>query len=460
MQQPSHRHPLVRLRSFACIGAICAALTGCITDRPQPLVPQPHLAFSIAALNRTRPGEPLIPENQPLTLDDVAVLAVSNSPDLRAVRAQRGLAQAQVLQAGLLPDPVLSGSYNVLIAGPAFANAIGATLTADVAALIALPARRRAARAAADQTDAAVLWQEWQTIARARTLVIDLVKQGQLLQSLERALDLLQQRAATSRQAVAEGNATLQSLAPDLAALTSLRTQYDAAVLAQEQRWQALDALLGLDPHVRPVLATDPHVPGISPDAAATMLASLPARRPDLVALQFGYQSQEASVRVAILGQFPATTLGPNYGNDTSNVQSAGPAASVALPILNGNRGAVAIARATRDQLRAEYAARLAAAAGAAGALLANLALEERQLANALAGLGASQALADGAQEALRSGLLDELSYVQLVVTRLEKERQVIGLEQQVLDERTALATLLGAGLPRLVVRPPQETGL
>jgi len=70
------------------------------------------------------------------------------------------LARAQVFRVGLLPDPVLSGSYNVLIGGPAFANAIGATLTADVAALIALPARRRAARAAADQTDGAVVWRK------------------------------------------------------------------------------------------------------------------------------------------------------------------------------------------------------------------------------------------------------------------------------------------------------------
>jgi outer membrane protein TolC len=459
-RRPASLRGLAPLRGLARAGALCAALAGCAASRPQPLADRPALARSVAALDRTRPHGPPIPADRPLTLADVAVLAVSNSPDLRATRTQRGLARAQVFQAGLLPDPVLSGSYNVLIAGPAFANAIGATLTADVAALIALSARRRAARAAADQTDAAVVWQEWQTIARARTLAIDLVEQGRLLRSLEGALDLLQRRAATSRRAVAEGNATLQSLAPDLAALTSLRTQYDAAVLLQEQRWQSLDALLGLEPSVRPPLAADPQVPAISPGAATAMLADLSERRPDLVALRFGYQSQEASVRVAILGQFPATTLGPNYGNDTSNVQSAGPAASVALPVLNGNRGALAIARATRDQLRAEYAARLAAAAGGAEALLANLALEERQLAGARAGLGASRALAKGAGEALRSGLIDELSYVQLVVTRLEKERQVIGLEQQVLDERTALATLLGAGLPRLALPPPRDPGL
>ena len=34
------------------------------------------------------------------------------------------------------------------------------------------------------------------------------------------------------------------------------------------------------------------------------MLAALPRRRPDLIALQLGYASQEARTRAAVLGQF------------------------------------------------------------------------------------------------------------------------------------------------------------
>jgi outer membrane protein TolC len=440
--------------------SICAVVSGCAGYRALSLTERPALAPGVAALDRARPGGlPPVPADQPLTPAELGLLAVQNSPDLRAVRARRGVAQAQVVEAGLLPDPVLAGSYNVYLAGPAFANAIGATLTADVTALITLSARRRAAREAAMQVDADVVWQEWQTISRAQTLAIDLVEQGRLLRSLEQALDLLQQRAALSSRAVAQGNATLQVLAPDLAAVTSLQTQHDAAVLAQEQRWQALDALLGLEPAVRPLLAA-PRVPAIAPDEAATLLASLPRRRPDLIALQLGYQAQEANLRAAVLGQFPALVLGPNYGEDTTRVQSLGPSVSVALPLFNRNRGRIAIQRATREQLRTEYAARLAAAEGGARALLTDLALLQRQLDGARAGLGQARSLAAGAEAAMRGGLLDELSYVQLVVTRLEKERQVIGLEQRVLDERTALATLLGAGLPPATLTPPKEPSL
>ena len=435
-------------------------LAGCAGYSAQPLAPKPMLAASVADLDRTRPGAPPIPADQPLTTVEVAVLAVQNSPDLRAIRAQRGVAQAQVIEAGLLPDPVLSGSYGVLLGGPGIADAIGATLTANISALVTLSARRRASEAAALQVDANVVWQEWQTISRAQTLTIDLVEQGRLLERLGATLALLRTRGDTATRAVAQGNATLQTLAPFVAELTALQTEHDIAALAQEQRWQQLDALLGLLPGVRPMLSTDLRVPAIPAAAAPLLLANLPHRRPDLIALQLGYQSQEARLRGAVLGQFPNLTLGPNYGNDTSRVETLGPGFSLTLPLFNRNRGQVAINQATREQLRVEYAARLAAAEGGVRALVANLDLLQGQLDRARGGLSQAEALAVNADRALRAGQLDQLSYVQLVSARLGKERQVIGLEQQIFDQRTALATLLGAGLPPVQLATPKGASL
>ena len=255
---------------------------GCASYEANELPLRSTLVASVAALDRTKQGGGQISAEQPLTLTDVALLAVQNNPDLKAIRARRGIAQAQVIQAGLLPDPVLSGSYGVLLAGPDFANAFSASLTGDIAALVTLSARRQAASKAAQEVDANVVWQEWQTNRQAQQLVIDIVEQGRLLRSLEQALDLLQTRAATTARGVAEGNATLQMLAPDAAAVTSLQTQLDTAALAQERQWQSLDALLGLEPWVRPQLATELRVPVLSEGETAAMLRSLPSRRPDL----------------------------------------------------------------------------------------------------------------------------------------------------------------------------------
>ncbi len=310
------------------------------------------------------------------------------------------------------------------------------------------------------QVDANVVWQEWLAISRAQTLAIDLVEQDRLISRLGATLALLRTRGDTATRAVAQGNATLQTLAPFIAELTALQTEHDIAALVQEQRWQQLDALLGLLPSVRPLLSPDLRIPAIPAAEASRLLASLPQRRPDLIALQLGYQSQEAGLRGAVLGQFPTVTIGPNYGNDTSRVETLGPALSITLPIFNRNRGQVAIQRATREQLREEYAARLAAAEGGVRALVANLELLQRQLDTARSGLSQAEALAANADRALRAGLLDQLSYVLLVSARLGKERQVIGLEQQIFDQRTALATLLGAGLPPVQLATPKGASL
>ena len=178
------------------------------------------------------------------------------------------------------------------------------------------------------------------------------------------------------------------------------------------------------------------------------MLADLPQRRPDLIALQLGYRSQEENLRAAVLAQFPALTLGPAYGSDTSRVQTSGALRHRCPSPVQSQSRRHRRSECNARSIAAEYEARLATASGGVRALLTKLATLERQLAEARAGLGEAEGLGAGAERALRAGLLDELSYVQLITARLEKERQVIAQEQQELDTRIALATLLGAGLP------------
>ena len=54
-----------------------------------------------------------------LSPDKAAILAVLRNPQLRAVRDQHGIANAQLLQAGLLPDPQVSYSFSAPSGGTA-----------------------------------------------------------------------------------------------------------------------------------------------------------------------------------------------------------------------------------------------------------------------------------------------------------------------------------------------------
>ena len=60
-----------------------------------------------------------------------------------------------------------------------------------------------------------------------------------------------------------------------------------------------------------------------------------------------------------MLGQFPKVSLGFNRANDTSNVHTFGFGVTVDLPIFDHNQGAIATAKATRQQLYDEYVDRL-----------------------------------------------------------------------------------------------------
>lgn len=98
-------------RHIVSFDIACTLLARCAADPAAPLRRRPALAGSVEQLDRSRPGTTPIPADQPLSVAEVGLLAVRNSADLKALRIQVGVAQARVIQARLLPDPVLSGSY-------------------------------------------------------------------------------------------------------------------------------------------------------------------------------------------------------------------------------------------------------------------------------------------------------------------------------------------------------------
>ncbi|MDP9097147.1 MAG: TolC family protein [Pseudomonadota bacterium] len=428
---------------------LSAVVAGCAHYAALPLSTGAGLANSVFGLD----GAP--PPGRPLTVADVARLAVLNSPDLQATRAQSGVSRAQLLQAGLPPNPQITGSILPLAAGVGNTNAWNAGLSYDLKSLITLRSRRRGAEDTAEQVDAQIMWQEWQTAGQARMLAIDLIEGNRLLGLLTRTEQLLATREQRSRAALAEGNVTLGTIAPDIAARQSARTQINDLQRVLLSRRHQLAALLGVQPDAPLPLTATPDLPPYDPAAIMRALPELPNRRPDLIALQLGYRAQDNKVRAAILAQFPNLTFGVTGGSDNSGVRNIGPQITLELPIFDHNQGNIAIERATREQLHAEYAARLAAADGQIRATLSEIGLLQRQLVGVKAELPALQRAASSAESAFNAGEIDDRSYVDLVFARYAKEQELVVIEQTLLDQQVALATLSGAGMP-VVVLPPE----
>jgi outer membrane protein TolC len=432
-------------RALAALPFLLPALllVGCAHYAPLPL----PAAASLKDGPRDLAQDSAAPQ-APLTLEAVAALALANNPELKAARLGAAVAAGQVRQAGVLPNPQLSGAYLPLLSGVGTVPAWNVGIAQNIKALLTYRVHLRAARDSQQQVAADIVWQEWQVAGQARQLAAAIMMGDQARPIAAEFLALLADRNARLERAMAAGNATLALLAPDRAAWQAARAALDMLDQQQLARRQQLNALLGLRPDAVLPLATQPDLTPLDPAAVTAQLALLPRRRPDLVALRYGYDAADAVLREAILAQFPDLVLGAGGASDNARVINGGPNATLGLPVFDRNQGNVAIARATRAQLRATYDARLSAVTGEVGALLAQYRQLAAQLERTQRDMPAARAAAAHADQALGAGALDARAHADLLANRLAKEQDIMTLRTALIDRQIALETLTGAGLP------------
>jgi cobalt-zinc-cadmium efflux system outer membrane protein len=400
-------------------------LGGCAHYAPVALTVDPGLSPPVAAVlmaESSRIDRPFLrPEPvdlaRPLTPNALAVLAVLRSPDLIAARAKAGVTDAQSFAARLLPDPTLTLGYDYRYAGPDMFNGLLAQLGLDLNALRTRRVTAEGSRAAGEQVRLDIAWAEWQAAGAARL-------QGVRIIALTAVSDL------------------------DRASATSASARLDASLRAAGRGDLAGDAvesnrLLGLPPETNVRLAPPPSV--IPAPPAATLDALARTTRLDLQALQAGYRVQEAAVHRAVLDQFPALTLSINTARDTADNRTVGPSLAFTAPVWNRNRGGIAVASATRAQLGAEYAARLARTTAdiAAAIGIVGAALRQRdELAPAIPAL--TRFAAASRRAATRGDLAIATAEVAEQSLR-DRKRTLAVLDQAAAEGMIALELLTGA---------------
>jgi outer membrane protein TolC len=382
-----------------------------------------------------------------LTPDQAAIMAVLANPSLRSIRDQRGLATAQTIQAGILPNPQLGVGFDFPNGGDdqGAVTAHAISLSWDFTQLISHDAKVRAANAEAASVDLDVAWQEWQIAQAARTAVYDVISLDAQLE-LSREIDKqLAQNLSIVREAVDRHDKTLL----DLAAAESASLQAHAAVLAQERDLNdarlALNKALGVSPETevklnpKTSLADDVSLP-----APEKILGGLEDRRLDLVALRMGYQSEEETLRAAVLEQFPKINIGFNQQRDNTNVESIGFAVTMDLPVFDRNQGAIATEKATRQKLFDEYVQRVYQARYDVYTAIDDLNSVVRQIKADQESLPSMQKLIDTYRAALNQGNVDVLSYYAAIGDLAQKQLEVLKLRQQLMDGYVALELAAG----------------
>jgi cobalt-zinc-cadmium efflux system outer membrane protein len=446
--------PLFRggLPRFAIIAvSICTLLAGCATYSPQPLSVAPDLTIPPRlTVNPDRfacPPRSTHPfdANSGLDMTDVAILAVLRNPDLNALREKAGVARAQLFSARLLPDPQVTARLDYpTVNRPDLFTAYEFGLNYDLNYFVTRKAGVKEAAAGVNKVDLDILWQEWQVVQKARTLFVQCVFEEDKLAVLKQIQRLYSRRYARSSKALREGNLTLDVTGTDLTAKIDSDTKVrDMEEILNKTRHD-LNAILGILPEAKIRLVRPPGRPNTFDEGHLKQaVAGMADRRPDLVALRAGYESQEARVHKAVLGQFPALNVGVVLSSDNTDVHSIGHQTTLTLPFFNRNRGKIAVEKATRQQLRKEYQARIDKAYGEADLVWTRQRILMKQLSQLHTDLPTLENMVGKARRAYADQNIAPLIYLNMENTLANKNLKSIDLTQGLWESAIALDTLL-----------------
>ena len=441
------------LKKFVCFFVSVIVLGGCASYHPMPLtqkavaerIAPPDLeSIRIQAESIEHPILKPIPFDyrNGLSPDEAAILAVIANPMLRAARDKKEIASAQILKAGILPNPELSYNFEVPTGGDTAGkvNEFGLGLSWNIASLISRSSKVSEAKARKEAVDLDIAWQEWQVAQAAKADVYQVVVLKNQIALAEKASQQMGQNLAQIQKAVADGS----MMANALNTVQAAKSQANANLLnlekkADQKRLQ-LNRLLGLPADTQIRLSRNINLTSQAElPTVATPLKGLEQRRLDLLALRRGYDSQEEAVRVAIMEQFPRISIGPTISRDTDNIQKTGFGLSIELPVFNRNQGKITRERATRQKLFDEYVNRIFEAHSDIELLLSRIRFTNEQIAAAQTAETDLEGQEENYRDALADGRTDALTYYMAWNDLVSAHMKVLALQGQLAQAVVAL---------------------
>ncbi len=434
------------------IPALSLLAAGCATYRPLPLETDlsalsPPVAAVLARDTSTLSRPYLTPATidlaGPLDPNGIATVTVLSNPDLRAQRVRLGVTGAQVFAAGLLPDPTFSFGVADVVSGPDPLLEIASALGFDLNALRTRRVDLARARATIAQVRLDLAWAEWQAAGQARLQAVRVT-------GFERAAELASRSSAIARSLL---DRTLAAAGRGDLSADRVQVAQLAAFQAQDRQRQArrdliaarseLSRLIGLPPDLTLTLAPLSPYAGPLPTGERLFVIAQ-AERTDLRALEAGYRAQEAAVHKAVLDQFPSLLLTVNATRDTAGNLIVGPAVDFTLPLWNRNRGGIALERATRAALKAEYEGRLFQARAEIAAALAGIELAREQRDEVLVTLPPLRRFAEATARAAERGDLALATAQAAEQSLLDQQILLAQSEELIAEQLVALELLTG----------------
>lgn len=433
-------------------------LSGCATFKSMPLTDkavEESLTTPASSELRIRAAALTHPVLAPVTLDlsdglspdEAAVLAVMLNPSLRAERDRKGIAGAETLKAGILPNPRLSYSFEIPVGGvtPDTVNAYGFGLGWDIKALISRGARLNAAKAHLASVELGVAWREWQVAEAAKLGLYRLVFAKERADLETKRAKTLEKIYAMTKKGVKLGLKTSNDLMRARSALAQGRAALIKARAEVEAQRLGLNRTIGLPPESNTTPEKTVNMDIFSKVPTVRKLThGLDKRRLDLRALCLGYKSEEARLRAAILSQFPSISIGARANKDSDGVKTAGGLFGIDIPVFDRNQGAIALERATRKRLFDEYRTRLFEARSEIGRLVNNLSSLSKRLAMIEKNTRDMKGYVKAYKQSVEDGVFNALDYYDQQVRLQERRLEGVRLKEQELELAISLEVASG----------------
>jgi len=382
-------------RAVATLAAAGAA--GCASYEPKPILTDEVLReLRAVRLEAVRPADVPATATQGavparfdpaagLGPDEAVAVALALNPDLRAFRKERGVAEGELVAAGLLPNPELGVTWLYLenFTKGLASGSLDASLSWAPPRPGELDALRARARARIEEVRAELASEEWRLAAEARNAYAAVWAAEERLRLVEASLALrerIRQLFRNKRDAGDASRIDLNLVEVDFADV--LRERAVAAGAVENARFE-LNRLLGLPPRYELKLRAAGDPLAFKPFAvdARALESLMVARRPDLEAARREYEQAEQALRLAYIQRWPWFRFGPAFMRDEleGKVQNRlGLGLGIDLPIVNLNQGEIAILEARRERLREAFIARVHRARAEVNEALGRMIVAER----------------------------------------------------------------------------------
>ncbi len=292
-----------------------------------------------------------------LSIDEAAGLAVVLNPDLRAFRLEQGVAEGQLVGAGLFPNPEVEAKW---LSGPGpWAGELDLVFDLTEVLLRRGP-QKELARIHLKEVRWEIAEREWKLVNTVRLAFTDLVYRDEALGLNQTEMRIVERTLASIKARKAGGAAT--ELDVILAETDVREIERRERHLAGERKrsLQRLNKLLGLPPyHDTRIQRAERPLAYIAMSGDVGVLAEkIRTQRPDLLAAEQAYLAAEKELHIQHREQFPPVHLGPSVERDEGEY-SFGLGLSIEVPIFNRNKGGIAAGSAERDRKRRSYVAAL-----------------------------------------------------------------------------------------------------